>query len=208
MSPKYKKNPARGPGNISINGVKFDDNTVVQGEQWEKYSRPMFEGKPAPLVRIASEVEPTIKTEQKDPTVDKQAAKPHVGPSQVITMAAMTVDKAKEQEKQKAKDKVAKKAPEPPKEEKPKAPKPPVKIMAPVVEDDDTEWVDWELTDISGVGPARAEVLDEAGYDTVEAIAEADPKDVQDAVKGVDGKMNLATARSIVKSAKELLENE
>jgi large subunit ribosomal protein L32e len=39
-----------------------------------------------------------------------------------------------------------------------------------------------ELTDIAGVGPARAEELREAGYETVEALAAADQDDLSDAV--------------------------
>ena len=35
-----------------------------------------------------------------------------------------------------------------------------------------------ELTDITGVGPSRADDLVELGFETVEAIAEAEPDDL------------------------------
>jgi large subunit ribosomal protein L32e len=41
---------------------------------------------------------------------------------------------------------------------------------------------DRELTDIAGVGPARAEELREAGYETVEDLAAADQEDLSDVV--------------------------
>jgi len=43
-----------------------------------------------------------------------------------------------------------------------------------------------ELSDIDGIGPARAEALGELGIDTPAALAEAYPKDVAAAMDGVD----------------------
>lgn len=42
--------------------------------------------------------------------------------------------------------------------------------------------VDAKLTDIDGVGPARSESLEEGGYESVEAISEADSEELAEAV--------------------------
>lgn len=54
-----------------------------------------------------------------------------------------------------------------------------------------------ELVDINGVGPAKAETLEEAGFDSVEAIAEAD----QDELAAVDGVGDDRALEFIVQAA-------
>jgi helicase len=58
-----------------------------------------------------------------------------------------------------------------------------------------------ELVQLEGVGRARARALYDAGYRTIEDIANADPREISRRVKGIGEKL----ARIIVESARDLL---
>ena len=82
-------------------------------------------------------------------------------------------------------------------------------VEAETEDDEDDEYEPWELTDIKGVGASRASTLSEAGYKDVEAVAAAkdNPDVLMNAVRGLGKPMNIATARTIIKSAVDLLED-
>jgi hypothetical protein len=56
-----------------------------------------------------------------------------------------------------------------------------------------------DLTDLKGVGPSRAKRLEDAGYGTVEKIAEASVDDVR-----ALGRISVAGAETIIDGAREL----
>jgi len=56
-----------------------------------------------------------------------------------------------------------------------------------------------ELTDLKGVGPSRVKLLKDAGYETIEKIAEASGDDIR-----TIGRISAAGAESIVLSARAL----
>jgi len=50
------------------------------------------------------------------------------------------------------------------------------------------------LTDIDGVGPAYQETLEDAGYETVESVATADPDVIDDKIERANGETLVANA--------------
>jgi len=51
------------------------------------------------------------------------------------------------------------------------------------------------LTDIDGVGPAYQETLEDAGYETVESVATADPDVIDDKIERANGETLVANAQ-------------
>jgi predicted flap endonuclease-1-like 5' DNA nuclease len=216
---KYKLNPDwPSYPSAGVNGVNFDAETVVEGAQWEKYTRPMFENTPPQLVQTDNDTEvtkPALGTPAaRQAQRDKPKAAPS-GPSGILTTAVMQMEAEKE-----ANEPPPAPAPEPEKPSgttslsmKPKteAPKPPVKVLKPEHEKRaekrqlEEAAANFDLVDIRGVKDGRAKQLSEAGFEKVEQVADADPQDLLSLLKSKGARMNLATAKSIVKSAKELL---
>lgn len=201
---QYKLNPDYPGDAVAVSGVNFNRDTVVSGDQWEQFTRQQFPGIPPVLVQTAEA--PTITAVPSGTPAARQAKreeppKPHVGPSGAISMAAMGIDRereAMEEEEKAAARPVA-------------VPESPVTILRPEYEKreeaEEKAETHSELTlmDLRGVGSKSADLLDAAGYKEVADVAKADPTDLLRAVKKAGGKLNLATARSIVKSARELL---
>lgn len=55
-----------------------------------------------------------------------------------------------------------------------------------------------ELTEISGIGPSYANSLEDEGYDTAEAVADADPDDLDDVVGTKSGESIVEAAVNVV----------
>lgn len=188
--------------NAAVNGISFDADTVVEGEQWEKYTRAMFANKPPQLIQTTDDTvvtKPALGTPAaRQETRERPKPVPN-GPSGAFSTTVMQMDEERTEA-----------APEAPKQ-KGDAPPPPVKVLKPEHEKRAEEKAaaeeaaDLELIDIPGVAEGRAGQLKEAGYDGVKSVAGADPHDMLSALKSKGARMNLATAKSIVKSAKELL---
>jgi predicted flap endonuclease-1-like 5' DNA nuclease len=206
---RYKLNP-NWPSYpcATINGVNFDADTVVEGEQWKKFAKPMFPGKSPQLTQVSekekamvTKPEPNTPAARQEKRSEPKATK--IGPSEALTIAAMNIEKesgvipepAAAQEHDFDDDKET---------------DPAVTIIMPENKkresraEDEQAKSELELTDIKGVGGGRAEKLAESGFKTVKDVADADPADLLSAAKG-RSKMNMATARAIVKNAKGLL---
>jgi hypothetical protein len=65
-----------------------------------------------------------------------------------------------------------------------------------------------EMTDVKGIGPSKAETLEEHGYDSVESLANADPEELAE-VKGVGSDRALeykVGAENLIEAEEELEE--
>jgi predicted flap endonuclease-1-like 5' DNA nuclease len=51
----YKLNPDWPSDNVSINGVSIDRNSVLDGQEYEKWTKPTFVNKPPMLIKIKEE---------------------------------------------------------------------------------------------------------------------------------------------------------
>jgi len=195
MSRKYKKNPEY-KGTTCLNGVVFDEDTVVAGDQWEQWTRPQFPGIPSVLIHAPQDT-PVTKNTSAAPQEPPKAPEGRVA----LTSNKPDADKPGDQEEAKGTGtlSVVKRKPEP-------VPEKPV--VDPAIheglEDDDDDGP--EIQDIPGVGPGRARALEKAGYTTVEQVAGASATQM---VKDVGArKMTVATARSVISKAKRLLDNQ
>lgn len=64
------------------------------------------------------------------------------------------------------------------------------------------------LTDIDGVGPAYAEELEEAGYNTAEDVASADADTVDDVLASADGAELVQSARAVADGESSVSDEE
>jgi len=277
-----------------INGVNFDADTVVEGKQWKKYTRPLFPGKPPQLVQArddAGVTKPAMGTPAARQEIRDRPKPTKSGPSELFSSTVMAMDEERAEAETLASaaepveepvaesvmesvaelvmESVEKSVPEPPmavpvaepveepveelpeepeeeleedfeeseeepeeelpeeelpEEELPEVPKPPVdpavaaeapvppvKVLKPEHERraEEAEAAkkakEMELVDIRGVAEGRAKQLMKAGFKTVKSVAEVSPSDLLGAIRSKGARMNLATAKAIVKSAQELL---
>lgn len=218
---KYKLNPDWPADTAVINGVPFDSETVVEGEQWKKFSRPMFKGKPSQLVVAPNATvvtKPAMGTPAARQEIRDRPKPPPSGPSQLFSTAVMQMEAEKEKiaEEEAKAEEVAEKTAGPEPTVEPELPKvdvtEPIKIVKPEHEKRAEEEADKEeaemrwLYDIKGVGQGRAQQLEDAGYKTIADVAKAEPQDLLEAMRDQGARINLATARAIVKNAKRLIE--
>lgn len=187
---KYKRNPDWPAKRFRLNGTTFEDGVVVEGEHWERYTTELFPGRPPQLVYASGGDK--VSTDAKG-----KAAKPPVdAPSGTTTASLRSGETVTAGE-----DKVTiSTAPKP-------APKPPAPKPAPEPEDEpeDEETIEVDdFTVMDGVGASRADALVEAGFHTLKAIGSADPTVLLAGVRDTGARMNLATARTIVRQAKKL----
>lgn len=181
---KYRKNPAV-PGSVCINGTDFSEHTIVSGEQWERYLRSMFPGRPAMLVLVTD----AEWTEQFAP-IDPVAPAAPLGVRALISTARRGVEEAPEY-----------------------GDHPPPGYVEPEEEDDELEdevIVEDEppvvtMREIPNVGDGRARALEKAGYKDVAGLASADPQDVVKRLKAVGTKISLAVSRQVVADAARML---
>jgi hypothetical protein len=173
--PRYVKHPDQVP--CSINGVQFDDDTVVSGSEWDKWTRKDEFGRGPKLVRLNDAKELKKKTFVQPPPLPPPLPR------------SMTRSLDFEQPR-------IKPAPIP-------KPKPEMWLNSEsdseIVEIDE-EYEERPLTDIKGVGHGRAMGLISAGYCAIENVADADPGDLAKA-------MNTGTevAERIILEARKLL---
>lgn len=206
---KYRKNPAV-KGGICVNGVNFDDDTVVTGDQWEQWTRPMFPGVPPSLVLavpsepVTSGFQPSAAASSSPPASGKTfysnpASAASSRPPGIIPMPPEPEDADEPEEML-----------EPPNLD-PTMPSGDEDEGYLVTEDTDEESPETEeggasLTDIPGVGESRAVSLIEAGYTTIDEVAIADPSVLMADLKIVGARVTLSQARKIVRGAKNLAE--
>ena len=199
---KYILNPDYPADQVRCNGVTITRKDVLEGDKWFEGTKQPFENIP-PILVVAPEesestiVEPEVRAPQ-HPSIEEIASRPNL--SLVPDDVPDDVPEVPEEEE----------APEiEEKEDEPTEPvlDPDEAESSEEDDDDDDEYEEWELTDIKGVGDSRAGMLVEAGYKDVEEVAKADPESLMKAVRDLGKPLNLATARSIVKGAKSLLED-
>lgn len=202
---KFRKNPER-QGAASVDGVVFEDDTVVAGERWAKWTTQMFPGKPPVLVRAPDKA--VVNTWHPEDMSTKAPPLSDAPRSVISTVPFADRLKADEDEKSKKAliEEAIKKAatankPKPAiKRDIPKpAPKP---VYEKKVEPKDNSY---ELTDLPGVGESRAQALADAGYGSIGAVAKADINELMEAIKETGGRVNMATVRAIVRAAKAML---
>jgi len=198
---KYKRNPEYPAERFKLNGVLFTDETVVEGDHWEKYTTQLFPNIPPQLVYA-----PTGDQVTTGGTARAERPKRDVEPPKGTTTAAFkrSEEPAAGDGKKKLVETGSK--PEPP-APKPKAIVPPAPEPEPEPEEEPEEELEddvepEDLTVINGVGGSRAESLAEAGFPTVQSVANADPAVLLQRVRDTGARMNLATARTIVRQAK------
>ncbi len=209
MVMKYKKNPDV-KGNCSVDGVIFDDNTVVAGDRWTKWSMKTHPMHPPILVRTSDDAVVTAwhpsDNAPKIPTQDKSPR------SVISTIPIADRIRADQEEKmaREAAEEAARKSFELDDRNK--------NIVKNETKPDDlfkeeeTEKIkvslkdksEYTIKDIPNIGDAKAEALMKAGYITVGSVAKSDAKSIVDALKKNGIRANAVTARQIIRSAQTL----
>lgn len=207
---KFRKNPER-PGAASVDGVVFNDDTVVAGERWSKWATQMFPGKPPVLVRAPDSA--VVNAWHKEDMSAEVPKKPDA--LRAIISTVPVGERMKQEAEAKMKKVLAEEAnkkavkaeapkpkavkPAPKKAAQKPAPKPAPK-KKPEPEDSG-----YELTDLPGVGESRAQALADAGYGSIGAVAKANVNELMEAIRETGGRVNMATVRAIVRAAKAML---
>lgn len=174
--PKYKLNPDYPVDSLSLNGeiIKKGDGRVLEGEQWEMWTKPNKANpkKPPKLVKVVSNKKAKKKQAKATPLVLEKKETKTSVTKNTKTLHDSTENKVEKKAEDKTVDE---------------------KYKDSIVD---------AFTEISGVGPGRAEMLFNAGYREIEEIAESDLKDI---MKAIDSGASLA--KSIRAEAEKMLKD-
>lgn len=202
MSKKYKLNPDYHTDRVRCNGITITSDDILEGDEWFEGTKQPFEHIAPLLVVAPDDAEVTISLDEgprapQHPSIEEIAARSGVASVPETEEEEDDEDTASEDEDPSDDDS------DPEDEDLDEG------SESDDDDDDDEEDEDLplELTDIKGVGDSRANMLSDAGYKDVEAVAAADPDALMKAVRDLGKPLNLATARSIVKGAADLLED-
>ena len=215
---KFKKNP-ESIGNCCVDGVIFDDSTVVAGNRWNKWTIPMFPGKPPILIRAMDDaVENKWHKDDSNKVKDVQPGSARSVISTVPIADRLRADNDAREKKAMAEE-AAKKAADnddrgiivvPKQEFKVSSNKPAIASVAPVshpdshVVEENAKSSAGSVMTIPGINEARAKYLVDGGYDSVEKIATSDPNEMLSTLKRNGAKINIATVRQVIRAAKSM----
>jgi predicted flap endonuclease-1-like 5' DNA nuclease len=202
MTKKYMLNPDYHTDRVRCNGITITSDDILEGDEWFEGTKQPFENIPPLLVVAPEDAEVTISME------DEALAPQHPSIEEIASRAGVaSVPDTDPEDDEKDEEEDGPQGEE--REDDPEEPNlDPDEEEEEEEEEDDPEENDLgpDLTDISGVGDSRADMIVEAGYEDVVAVAKATGEELMKAVRDLGKPLNLATARSIVKGAKDLLE--
>lgn len=233
MPNKFQRNPYyKDP--ISVNGTIFGDGDVAEGEEWNVWSKSRFPGIEPKLIRAPDSARVTIhslKTGVPKGIRDDRRFAPQPEDNKPkpdsLSATVLAMDAEREAAEAKELEEAAEPVPEPspvvmspatviepepelvkemPPRMVPEHDSAPSMLSIPSAEPRADAPEPGDLTQISGVGDRTAAALKDVGYDTIQALADADPNEMSKAVRASGTKMSLGSARGIVRKAKALTE--